>query len=163
MQGNNAELVQGPYRAPAVRRGDRTTCLYRDAEVCITSWTDARISWPRCQRVGRRGGSGVLVEEELLRAIRTESSAALQYWFGVSQFTVWIWRRKFGVTRWGTEGSRRLHQQVSKAGAAEVRGKKRSLAAIRKQIQTCRERGTNRPSSGGRKPTVPRYRASGAV
>jgi hypothetical protein len=145
MQGNDPEFVQGPYQAPALRRGDRTTCIYRDAEVVITSWTDARISWPRCQRVGIRGGSGVLVDEELLRAIRNESSAALQYWFGVSEFTVWNWRKKFGVARWGTEGSRRLHQQVSEAGADEVRGKKRPLAAIQKQIQTCRERAHKQP------------------
>src|SRR5690348_4629655 len=90
-------------RPPALRRGDRTTCLYRDTEVVITSWTEARISWPRCQAVGVRGGSGLLVDEELLRAIRCESSLALQHWFGVNEATVWRWRRAFGVTRWGTE------------------------------------------------------------
>jgi hypothetical protein len=41
------------------------------------------------QRVGVRGGSGLLVDEELLRAIRSESSSAIQYWWGVTMETVW--------------------------------------------------------------------------
>jgi hypothetical protein len=40
--------------APSLRRGDRTICLYRDAEVVIPSWTNARISWPRCRTIGHR-------------------------------------------------------------------------------------------------------------
>ena len=45
-------LLHGPYTPPRLRRGDRATCLYRDAEVVITSWSDARISWPRCRAIG---------------------------------------------------------------------------------------------------------------
>jgi hypothetical protein len=55
--------------------------------------------------VSVRGGSGLLVDEELLRAIRSGSSLALQYWFGVGEATVWKWRQAFGVSRHGTEGS----------------------------------------------------------
>jgi hypothetical protein len=33
--------------------------------------------------------------------------ALLNYW--VTATTVWRWRKAFGVTRWGSEGSRRLH------------------------------------------------------
>jgi hypothetical protein len=53
------------------------------------------------------------VSEELVRAIRTESAAALKHWFGISTGTVWSWRRAFGVTQWGTEGSEQHHQAVS--------------------------------------------------
>jgi hypothetical protein len=145
MQGNNAELLQGPYTAPALHRGDRTTCLYRDAEVVITSWTDAPIPWPRCRAIGHRGGSGLLVDEELVRAIRSESSLALQHWWGVNAATVCRWRKAFCVAQWGTDGSQRLHHQVSEAGADELRGKKRPRAAVRKQIETCRKRGYKPP------------------
>src|SRR5262245_28524800 len=96
-------LIAGPYQPPALSRGDRATCLFRDCEVVVTSWTDAPISWPRCHAVGtHRGGSGLLVTEELVRAIRTESAAAIAYHFGVCANTIWRWRGVFGVERWGT-------------------------------------------------------------
>src|SRR5262249_59143650 len=41
-------LLAGPYTPPPLRRGERTFCLYRDADVTVTSWTSAPISWPRC-------------------------------------------------------------------------------------------------------------------
>src|SRR5579871_2338999 len=102
-------LIGGPYRTPALRVGDVTMCLYRDCDVRITCWTDAPISWPRCGIIGQSGGSGLLVDEELLRAIRTESALALQHWWGVSDGTTTRWRRAFDVEQWGTEGSRILH------------------------------------------------------
>jgi hypothetical protein len=75
----NAKLLFGPYEPPPLRTGDRATCLYRDALVVVTSWSDRRISWPRCLALGHRGGAGLLVEEELARAITHESAAALMY------------------------------------------------------------------------------------
>jgi hypothetical protein len=36
-------LLAGPYQAPAVRKGDRASCLYRDSDVIVTSWTAAPI------------------------------------------------------------------------------------------------------------------------
>jgi hypothetical protein len=62
------KLLFGPYRPPALQRGDRATCLFRDGDAVVTSWTDARISWPRCRAEGTHGGgSGLLVDEELAR------------------------------------------------------------------------------------------------
>jgi hypothetical protein len=90
-------LLHGPYAPQPLRKGDRATCLFRDGDVVITSWSDARLSWPRCRKLGHRGGSGLLVDDELVRAIRSESSLALPYWFGVQGETVWRWRRAFGV------------------------------------------------------------------
>jgi hypothetical protein len=89
-------LIGGPCRAPVLRVGDVTTCLYRDCDVPITRWTDAPISWPRCAPVGQGAGSGLLVDEKLLRAIRTESGLALRHWLGVSEGTVTRWRNAFG-------------------------------------------------------------------
>jgi hypothetical protein len=56
---------------------------------------------------------GLLVDEELLRAIRTESPVALQYWRGISKGTVTRWRSTFGIGHWGTEGSQPLHAAAS--------------------------------------------------
>jgi hypothetical protein len=145
MAATRPNLLHGPYHPPALGRGERTTCLYRDAEVVITSWTDSRISWPRCRAIGHRGGSGLLVDEEMLRALRAESSAALQHWFGVHEATVWRWRKAFGIPRYGTEGSRRLHQDVSERGAAKVLGKKLPKAFVRRRIKIRAAKGFKMP------------------
>src|SRR5947209_8335268 len=93
----NAKLLFGPYTPPALRKGDRTHCLYRDALVVVTAWSDGRISWPRCRALGHRGGSGLLVDEELARAIRSESASALMFWWGITGSTVALWRTALGV------------------------------------------------------------------
>lgn len=80
-----------------------------------------------------------------MRAIRTESALALTFWLGVSTHTVWSWRKTFGVAMWGTEGSRRLHQQVSEAAADALRGKPVPRSVIRKRIATRKARGGSRP------------------
>lgn len=70
------KLIFGPHYPPPLRKGDRAFCFVRDCDVVITSWTDARISWPKCRSVGTRGGYSMLVNEELARAIRNESASA---------------------------------------------------------------------------------------
>jgi hypothetical protein len=133
-------LLHAPYHAPSLKRGDRASCQYRDCDVVITSWTDARISWPRCRAAHhRRSGPGLLVNEELLRAIRTESEVGIMHWFGVSAITVWKWRKAFGILQWGTEGSRRLHKVLSEAGAEATRGQPLSP----KQVEQRREQAIN--------------------
>jgi hypothetical protein len=73
-------LLHGPYEPPVLRQGEPSSCLYRDADVVITGWSDGRVSWPRCRALGVRGGSGLLVREGLARAIRTEAAVAVAYW-----------------------------------------------------------------------------------
>jgi hypothetical protein len=73
------KLLHGPYLAPHLRKGDCSFCLYRDCDVVITGWTDARISWPRCRALHHpRGGPGLLVNDELARSVRRESALALR-------------------------------------------------------------------------------------
>jgi hypothetical protein len=87
----------GSYTPPVVRIGERVTCLFRDCDCKVTSVSNARIPWPRVQPIGQRGGSGLWVCDELVKAITTESAQALKYHFGVSDGVVWRWRKAFGV------------------------------------------------------------------
>jgi hypothetical protein len=135
------QLHHGPYHPPAPRRGDRATCLYRDGDVVITGWSDGRISWPQCRRLGARGGgSGLLVDEELARAVRVKSSLAIQYWWGVTGSTVWFWRQALGVERYN-EGSARLH------AALIVRPEE-----IERRRRTAKELGLRPPPHPGGRP-----------
>jgi hypothetical protein len=90
---DRVKLLFGPYPAPAVRVGERAFCLYRGCEVVITSWTAAPIRWPRGRPPGGRGAGGLLVNDELLRAIQQESPAALKHWWGVNGMQLWKWRK----------------------------------------------------------------------
>src|SRR5262249_41617364 len=83
---DRVQLLVGPYKAPPLKRGDRATCLFRDCGVVVTGWTDARVPWPRCRALDSPGGgSGLLVDEELTRAVRHESAAAVMFWWGGEQ------------------------------------------------------------------------------
>ena len=82
-------LLHGPYTPQPLRKGDRATCLFRDCDVVVTGWSDARIPWPRCRALGTHGGgSGLLVTEELAWAIRHESAAAIRHHWGVCEGAV---------------------------------------------------------------------------
>jgi hypothetical protein len=70
-------LLFGPYKGPPLKPGDRAFCLYRDATVIITGRADAPIPWARCRALDSPGaGSGLLVDEELARAVRHEAAAS---------------------------------------------------------------------------------------
>src|SRR5262249_44827146 len=145
-------LPHGPYTPPALRRRDRATCLFRDADVVITGWSDGRISWPRCRRPGTHGGgSGLLVDEELARAVRLESSLAIQFWFGVSYSVVCRWRKALAVPVLN-EGSARLRQGLNAQLADGRRGKRLPPEQVERRRQTARELGLRPPQRPGGRP-----------
>jgi hypothetical protein len=117
-------LLHGPYHAPALRKGDRASCLYRDCEVVVTSWTDAPIPWPRCRSVEyKRSRPALLVDDELVRAIQHESAVALGFWWRVSVSVVWGWRRAFLVNTTNNRGSNRLVRAAAAEGAEAIKAK----------------------------------------
>ena len=114
-------LLFGPYAAPRLRRGDRAFCLFHDTTVTITGLTAARIDWPLCRPLDRPlGRPTILLDEELARAVRMESAAAVMHWWGVSEGVIHRWRRALGVTRTNNPGSRRLILAAAEQGAEAV-------------------------------------------
>jgi hypothetical protein len=120
---DKVKLLGGPYRPPAVQVGEVTSCLYWDREVIITGWSDGHIPWPMCKPREGYGRPRILVEDELARAIRTESAAALRYWWGVGVKQVWRWRQCFSIGRADTPGSERLVKAAAQQGADAVKTK----------------------------------------
>ena len=117
-------LLFGPYKALPLKGGDRVTCLFRDCEVIVTGWTDEPIPWPRCRALdGPGGGSGLLVDEELARAVRHEAAAAVMFWWRASRTAVQNRRRALGVGRTDNEGTARLVLAAAEKGGEVVKGR----------------------------------------
>src|SRR5262245_46306113 len=114
-------LLHGPYHPPAVRKGERVSCHIRGSAV-VTGWSEAPLSWPRCRPLGARGsGHGLFVDDELARAVRSESAQAIQYWWGIKSDTTWKWRKAFGVTVKNNPGSARLLRAAAAVGHQALR------------------------------------------
>ena len=136
----------GTYTAAVVRKGDRVTCQYRDTLCRVTSVSSAPIPWPRVQPLGQRGGSGLWVNDDLVRAIRTESAVALKHHFGVGTKVVWMWRRAFGVVgRAGTTGSRIAIRGAAVLGADAVKAKVWTRTELRAKSATSKRLGLKPP------------------
>jgi hypothetical protein len=119
---DKCRLLHCPYQAPALRVGDRADCLMRGT-VDITSWTDARISGPRCRRAEGKSYPSLLLDTELGRAVRTEAAAAVMYWWGASRNVVRSWRRFLDVDRLNYPGTHRVVQASAAAGGEAVQAK----------------------------------------
>jgi hypothetical protein len=143
----------GSYSTPAVRTGDRVTCLYRDAECVVTGVHDAPIPWPRCRARDARGGSGLWVDEALAAAVRTESAAALMHWFGVGPKAVWRWRKVLGAGgHAATPGTRAAVRAAAEAGGAGIRAKEWTDAELDARADLAKRLGLRPPprwASGG--------------
>ena len=151
-------LLFGPYRSPAYERGDRASCLVRDCDVVITGWTDARMPWPMCVPLGGRSRPSILVDEELARAVRHESAAAVKYWWGVSTKVAWKWRQALGVGRMDSEGSRRLILAAGQAGADAM--KQREFTPEEREKRSARAKQVNQAQHMRKKPPRPLWTAA---
>jgi hypothetical protein len=97
----------GTYRTPRVRVGRVLTCEFRDCDVVVTGYSDARIPWPVGRPRGQRGRAGHVVFGALAAAVRRESNQAVAYWFGAAPGRVSLWRRALDVRPTNT-GTHRL-------------------------------------------------------
>jgi hypothetical protein len=107
------------------------------------------------------------VNDELLRAIQTESSLAIHFWWGVSKTIIGIWRAAFGVNRRNNPGTVAGNRRAVNASTAVTRGRKLS----RKQVEERHRRAIqlnlikythSNPRPGGSRPwTTKELRALG--
>jgi hypothetical protein len=64
-----------------------------------------------------------LLDGELARAVRTEATAAVRYWWGVSKSVVQRWRRFLEVNRTNNPGTHRLVRASARAGGEAMQAK----------------------------------------
>lgn len=103
------QLIGGPYRQPRYRVGQKLFCEVRGM-VTVLGVSNAPIPWPMTKS-GRRGGRYVpIVIGGLVKAIETEAEQAVAHWWGVSESTVWLWRKALAVPR-ANAGTSRLHRR----------------------------------------------------
>jgi hypothetical protein len=116
------KLLFGPYRTPRFAYGADRLCALR-GEVILCGLTEAPIPWPvGKKRVGSRGRAIVLFGA-LVKAVKRESAQAVAYWWGVSAWTVWRWRKALDV-RPTNEGTHRLrHDYALEPAGDAARGK----------------------------------------
>jgi hypothetical protein len=119
---DKCRLLHTPYRPPRLHVGDRADCLMRGT-VVITSWTDARVYWPRCRPLEGKSHPSLLLDDELARAVRTEAAAAVCFWWGVSHGVVQRWRRALGVNRINNPRTHQLMLEACQAGADAIKAK----------------------------------------
>lgn len=111
-------LLFGPYLAPDASDGWLVDWI--DGSVEVGGWTSAPLSWPWRKDVGQYS---LILCDDLMRAVMMESSAAIQYYWGVSGGTVWKWRKSLGVGR-VTPGTRdRLRSETGVPPEAAARGR----------------------------------------
>lgn len=132
-------LLAGPYHVPEVRLGD-----YLDDEIYgrveVGGWSNGRIPWPRRKKTGKHS---LILCGDLVRAVRTESALAVEYWFGVGATTIAKWRIALGVTAQNNTGTKSLYQFYKPLKLTEDRAEKgrknaRAPKAIAKMAESKR-------------------------
>jgi hypothetical protein len=103
---DRVRLLFPPYTPPAVNIGDT---LYDKitGKTKVGGWSNGRISWPRRKKTGAHS---LILCGDLVRAVKSESALAIEYWFGVGATTVAKWRKALGVDRQNNAGTVKLYQ-----------------------------------------------------
>jgi hypothetical protein len=95
-------------------------------EVEIVGLSAAPIPWPIGRTPPRGRPRFLIVYADLVEAVRRESSAAIQHWWGVSYHTVWAWRKALNVGPM-TEGSTQLLREATAESLPRAREAARPL------------------------------------
>ena len=104
----------GPYSCPQAGVGE---ALHDEllGPVTVGGWTSGRVPWPR------RSGNGyqsLILCGDLVRAVKEEAGAAIEYWWGVSGSMVARWRKALGVPKLNPGGLALAHERHAWPAAA---------------------------------------------
>jgi hypothetical protein len=133
LEGQRVAISTNYCTAPTHLRASKVPLPRRRSDHHVLDGrADLSATLPHIRPPWRFGPAG---REELLRAIRSQSSLALQYWFGASEITVWHWRKAFDIPRLGMEGPQLLLQGARGDRAAKVGEKKLSRALVKRRIE----------------------------
>jgi hypothetical protein len=120
-------LIAGPYASPACEVGSSLICK-RFGRQTVGGFTAAPIPWPYAARIG--GKPPLILCGDLVRAIRTETAAAVAFHWGVDRSVVHDWRQVLGVGRF-TAGTRlRWQELASKKLTHEVNRKAQAASVV---------------------------------
>jgi hypothetical protein len=138
--------LTGRYVTPRVKVGTVLSCEYRDCDIIVVGYTDARKPWP----VGRRKGTSartLVIYGGLAEAVKRESNLAVCYWFGVTPQTVSDWRKALGVrsTNDGTFRLRSANTREPMARLALARATAKANNSERRRKQSEAQKGRKRP------------------
>ncbi len=136
-------LIRGPYRPPRYKIGSWIVCRLR-GRVKVVGMTDAPIQWPLV--VDAKGGGGrIALCGDLVKAVRQESTKAIQHWWGVKSNTVWTWRKTLGVdqnnagtirlrSKWWTDGGTGEASRPGREASFQSPERAAKIAAARRGI-----------------------------
>jgi len=117
-QEEKVRFVDGPYAPPLVTVGGWLKCELR-GELQVGGYTNTLIPWPVAVGHARQR----IVCGDLLRALRTESLAAVSFHFGICHSVISEYRQRLGIERL-TPGSMRLFRRtIDLARTPEARAK----------------------------------------
>lgn len=97
----------GPYLPPKVVRGAKLFCEVRGT-VTVGGYSAAEIPWPYLRRGG--GTPCLILCGDLVRAVKHEALIAVAHHWGVSETTVWKWRKALDVERWNAGSTTLLRE-----------------------------------------------------
>lgn len=144
MSKRHPRLLAGPYLPPVVQGGDEIEDVAAGEYVRVGGYSEAPIRWPRRLKTGR---PSLIVTERLADAIRTESSEAIQHYWGVGPVTVAKWRRLLGVDRM-TPGTKEVYREIMPDRLTPERAKKgREKAAEPESVKKMAATKKGRPAS----------------
>ncbi len=98
-------LLYGPYEPPLFKRGILIDAIR--GKVRFGKYSIAPIPWPIFKKQGSRGSGGMVLCGDLLRALKSASTPAICYHWGVCAGTVVSWRRTLGF-RGMTPGAQKM-------------------------------------------------------